>query len=210
MPEIAAFGGGRLPPRAAQKHARTCKKLPVASFCASETAETGRIANGREQGDHVGGDRAAKEFKFVCAKLFFGWADSRFGKPRSSFLEGFNFVRAKPPLRRAESRFAKPRIFFWEGFNFVRAKPPLRRADSRFAKPRIFPVRETDWYFLRRAKSTAKTRRGLRPSGLPGTIQSSVGEDFSKVFRRHEPKPVFRTKRRRKGFESVRRSGVTA
>ena len=36
-----------------QKHARTCKKLPVASFCAPETAETGRIANGREQGDHV-------------------------------------------------------------------------------------------------------------------------------------------------------------
>ena len=27
--------------------------MPVASFCASETAETGRIANGREQGDHV-------------------------------------------------------------------------------------------------------------------------------------------------------------
>ena len=52
--------------------------------------------------------------------------------------------------------------------------------------------------------------RGLRPSGLPGTIQSSVGEDFSKVFRRHKPNPVFRTKRRRKGFESVRRSGVTA
>ena len=36
-----------------KKHARTCKKLPVASFCTSETAETGRIANGREQGDHV-------------------------------------------------------------------------------------------------------------------------------------------------------------
>ena len=36
-----------------KKHARTCKKLPVASFCASETAETGRIANGHEQGDHV-------------------------------------------------------------------------------------------------------------------------------------------------------------
>ena len=65
-----------------QKHARTCKKLPVASFCASETAETGRIANGREQGDHVSRRRAAK---------------------------GFNFVSAKPPLRRAESRFAKPR-----------------------------------------------------------------------------------------------------
>ena len=36
------------------------------------------------------------------------------------------------------------------------------------------PERETDWYFLRRAKSTAKTRRGLRPSGLPGTIQISA------------------------------------
>ena len=87
-----------------KKHARTCKKLPVASFCASETAETGRIANGREQGDHV-------------------------------------------------------------------------------------------------------SRSRLRPAT---SIQSSAKEDFRKVFRQHEPKPVFRTKRRRKGFESVRRSGVTA
>ena len=37
--------------------ARTHKKLPVASFCASETAETGRIANGCEQGDHVSRSR---------------------------------------------------------------------------------------------------------------------------------------------------------
>ena len=29
----------------------------MASFCASETAETGRIANGREQGDHVSRSR---------------------------------------------------------------------------------------------------------------------------------------------------------
>ena len=47
--------------RQQQKNAaRTCKKLPVASFCASETAETGRIANGREQDDHVGGDRGLR------------------------------------------------------------------------------------------------------------------------------------------------------
>ena len=72
------------------------------------------------------------------------------------------------------------------------------------------PERETDWYFLRRAKSTAKTRRGLRPSGLPGTIQSSAEEYFSKFFRRHVSNPAFRKKRRRKGFESVRCSGVTA
>ena len=34
---------------------------------------------------------------------------------------------------------------------------------------------------MRRAKSTAKTRRGLRPSGLPGTIQSSIEENFSRA-----------------------------
>ena len=28
------------------------------------------------------------------------------------------------------------------------------------------------WYFLRRAKSTAKTRRGLRPSGLRGRFKA--------------------------------------
>ena len=53
-----------------KKHARTCKKLPVASFCASETAETGRIANGREQGDHVSRRRlrpAAHDSK-LCRK----------------------------------------------------------------------------------------------------------------------------------------------
>ena len=45
--------------------ARTCKKLPVASFCASETAETGRIANGREQGDHVSRRRKKDLIWFV-------------------------------------------------------------------------------------------------------------------------------------------------
>ena len=59
-------------------------------------------------------------------------------------------------------------------------------------------------------KVTQKHAEGCDPLDSRGTIQSSVGEDFSRVFRRHEPKPVFRTKRRRKGFESVRGSGVTA
>ena len=83
------------------------------------------------------------------------------------------YITVKPLLWRTDSRFAKPRKVS-KGFNFVCVKPPLRRAESRFGKPRSFPVRETDWYFLRRAKSTAKTRRGLRPSGLPGTIQISA------------------------------------
>ena len=71
--------------------------------------------------------------------------------------------------------------FFEKGFNFVSGKFLFGWAESRFAEPRSFPVRETDWYFLRRAKSTAKTRRGLRPSGLPGTIQSSAGNTFGEV-----------------------------
>ena len=82
----------------------------MASFCASETAETGRIANGREQGDHVSRRQSGK---------------------------GLNWVSAKPPLRRTESRFAEPRKVS-KGFNFVRAKPSLRRAESRFGKPRKF------------------------------------------------------------------------
>ena len=88
--------------------ARTCKKLPVASFCASETAETGRIANGREQGDHVSRRRSGKGFNWVCAKFLFGCADSRFAKPRISFWEGFNFVSAKLLFGWVDSRFAKP------------------------------------------------------------------------------------------------------
>ena len=46
--------------------ARTCKKLLVASFCASETAETGRIANGCEQGDHVSRRKGAIERAACC------------------------------------------------------------------------------------------------------------------------------------------------
>ena len=69
---------------------------------------------------------------FVSGKLLFGWAESRFGKPRNS----------------------------WQG--------------------------SAGWYFLRRAKSTAKTRRGLRPSGLPGTIQISARyRAFAKVIGHH-------------------------
>ena len=72
-----------------KKHARTCKKLPVASFCASETAETGRIANGREQGDHVSrrsrvatlwtpGERFKALPKVILEKLSGGTCRTRF------------------------------------------------------------------------------------------------------------------------------------
>ena len=71
------------------------------------------------------------------------------------------------------------------------------------------PERER-FYSFRLYEKNGEYPRGLRTSGLQGAIQSSVEGNFSKVFRRHEPKPAFRTKRRRKGFESVRGSGVTA
>ena len=102
-----------------KKHARTCKKLPVASFCASETAETGRIANGREQGDHVSRRQSGKGFNFVSGKLLFEWAESRFGKPRCS------------------------------------------RQGKRF-------------YSFRLYEKNQKYPRGLRTSGLRGTIQISA------------------------------------
>ena len=56
-------------------------------------------------------------------------------------------------------------------------------------------------------QKVTKKHTGLRPAT---SIQSSVGNTFGEAFQRHVPKPFFRTKRRRKGFESVRGSGVTA
>ena len=65
--------------------ARTCKKLPVASFCASETAETERIASGREQGDHVGGDGSVlrPRFKALPEKILTEVSD---GTSRNRFF----------------------------------------------------------------------------------------------------------------------------
>ena len=108
--------------------------MPVASFCASETAETGRIANGREQGDHVSRRQSGKGLNWVSAKPPLRRTESRFAEPRK-VSKGFNFVRAKPSLRRAESRFGKPRKVS-KGFNFVSGKLLFGWADSRFAKPR--------------------------------------------------------------------------
>ena len=56
------------------------------------------------------GDRAAKGFNFVSGKLLFGWADSRFAKPRN-FSKGFNWVCTNVLSLCAESRFAEPRSF---------------------------------------------------------------------------------------------------
>ena len=63
-----------------------------------------------------------------------------------------------------------------KGFNFVSAKPPLRRAESRFAKPRFSRKGTVLFYSL--VRKGPKVPEGLRPSRLPGTIQSSVENTF--------------------------------
>ena len=77
----------------------------------------------------------------------------------------------KPRLRCAETRFAKPRSSFLEGFNFVCAKPQLRRADSRFAKPRN-SLRGRRFYSFRLYEKNGEYPRGLRTSGLRGRFKA--------------------------------------
>ena len=115
--------------------ARTCKKLPVASFCASETAETGRIANGREQGDHVSRRQGGKGFNFVSGKLLFEWAESRFGKPRTSrkgTILFFSLVRKEPKV---PQRFAN--LWTPGDDSNLRSIPDFRENDRRSSCNRL-------------------------------------------------------------------------
>ena len=116
----------------------------------------------------------------------FGWADSRFGKPRISFWEGFNFVSANLSFMCAASRFAKPRTSR-KGNGLV-----LFAACKKYRKNTLGRAKSCQWQvFVRRRPpkqgelrtDVSKTTmfqgdQGLRPSGLPGTIQSSVENTF--------------------------------
>ena len=64
-------------------------------------------------------------------------------------------------------------------------------------------------FFLRRAKRTKKHARGLRTSGLRGRFKA-LPEVILQKFPRHVSKSVLPAKRRRKGFESVRKGYRTA
>ena len=133
--------------------ARTCKKLPVASFCASETAETGRIANGREQGDHVSRRRGGEKARGAAKDLI-------------GFVRSCSLCALIRGLQNLESPF-------WKGFNFVRAKPPLRRAKSRFGKPRSFLQGSTDLFFSL-VRKEPKVPQRFANLWTPGTIQISA------------------------------------
>ena len=102
-----------------------------------------------------------------------------------------------------KSRFTKPRNFS-KGFNFVSGNLLFLCADSRFAKPRNFLRKERFSYFSR-VRKVPKVHQRFANLWTPGSIQSSAGSEFAKAFRRLLPKPVLPAKRRRKGFESVRK-----
>ena len=115
-----------------------------------------------------------------------------------------------------------------KGFNCCGAKLRLRCADSRFAKPRSFltkvlivAVRSCHCgVLIRGLQNLGAFCKGIRvvtfcivqkvtkkhAGRSPATHDSKLcRKRFCKAFRRHVTKPVLPAKRRRKGFESVRK-----
>ena len=122
-----------------------------------------------------------------------------------------------------------------EGFNLVCTKLLSLCTDSMFAKPRcslkkvlIVAVRSCGCgALIRGLENLGASRKGngfilfactKRTKSTPEVCEPlDSGDDsklcrkqFCKVFRRLVPKPVLPTKRRRKGFESVRKDSYSA
>ena len=102
----------------------------------------------------------------------------------------------------AKSRLTKPRNFS-KGFNLVCMNVLSLCADLRFAKPRNSPEGDVFRAF-RLYEKNQKYTRGLRPLDS-GDDSKLCRKQFCRNFRRHVSKPVLPTKRRRRGFESVRK-----
>ena len=103
----------------------------------------------------------------------------------------------------AETRFDKPRKVP-KGFNWICAKLLFWCADSRFAEPRSFLRKGTFFVLFACTKRTKSTPEVCEPLDS-GDDSKLCRKRFCKAFRRHVPKPVLSAKRRRKGFESVRK-----
>ena len=138
----------------------------VASATGNKTPKAERIAA-----------KGGKGFNWICAKLLFMCADSRFAEPRCS-LKKVLIVAVRScgygGLNRGLQNLGTP---FGKGFNFVCAKPPSRCADSRFAEPRSFLRWRTSCHFLHCAKSNQKAH-GAKPcdprfKALPEVILQS-------------------------------------
>ena len=163
------------------------------------------------------------EFKRLDEKFGFLSVFGCFSKAGKAVLgQEFNLVCAKPRLRRADSRFAEPRISL-RGNAFLSYFLRCQKVGScrGAAKDLILFVRmcylcalirglrnldasqkrDVFTFFLRRAKSNQK-----HAGRSPATHDSKLCRNLlCRKFRRHVSKPVLPTKRRRKGFESVRK-----
>ena len=116
----------------------------MASFCASETAETGRIANGREQGDHVSRRRRRKK--------------DLIGLVRSCCLCGLN-----RGLENLDSPFGKVLILLVRG----RCLGVLIRGFGNLELPE-----RVRFYSFRLYEKNGEYPRGLRTSGLRGGFKA--------------------------------------
>ena len=70
---------------------------------------------------------------------------------------------------------------FGKGFNCCGARLRLRCAESRFAKPRNF-LRKGRFSFFSLVRKEPKVHQRFANLWTPGTIQSSAGKDFVKLF----------------------------
>ncbi len=124
---------------------------------------------------------AAKGFKFVSGKLLF-----------CALIRGLENLGAS-----------------LKGFNCCGANLRLRCADSRFAEPRSFPERERVYSFCvvqKEPKSTPEVCEPLDSGDDSKLCRNLLGRNFRRLM----SKPVLPAKRRRKGFESVRKGGCRA
>ncbi len=159
--------------------------MPVASFCASETAETGRIANGCEQGDHVSRRKGAKARAACCPDAPFVLL----------FQKQVKCSRKGTPNKR-------------QGFNFVPAIPPHVCTESRFAKPRKFPKGNGFILFA----STKRTKSSRRAAALstPGERFKTLQNSFFVLLPSFVPKPACGATRFFGCFEPVRKGYCSA
>ena len=85
----------------------------------------------------------------------------------------------------------------------------LRWAESRFGEPRC-SLQRGRFSCFSLVRKEPKVHQRFANLWTPGDDSKLCRKYFWRSFRRHEPNPVFRTRRRRKGFESVRKGYRTA
>ena len=202
--------------------------MPVACFCPWRPPKQGVSGAVSERDDHVSrrkgrwfeSNRGSQRnrigqktnpvpFTFTCyAQTNLLWLTATPQRLRAAFL-----VRPKAFMH-ASNVFPIAHIFcrrnrkVSKGFNWVARSCNLCTL-IRGLQNLGTPCKGTDLFFSL-VRKEPKVHQRFANLWTPGTIQSSVEKNFSRVFRRHVSKPVLPAKRRRKGFESVQKGGCTA